>query len=79
MEGIVFAVGRLPVATWGGAEDVIGDLDAIVADVLTKPFTLADMRATVAPLWRHALINAPICPFASRVTITGVRPMLVVT
>ena len=29
-------------------------LDAIVADVLTKPFTLADMRATVSRILRSA-------------------------
>ncbi len=44
VKGIVLAVGRLPVAARGRAKDVIGDLDAVVAEILGGLRPIADLR-----------------------------------
>ena len=47
MEGIVLAVGRLPIAARCGAEDVIGHLDAVEAEALRGLRPIADLRGSL--------------------------------
>jgi len=48
VEGIVLAVGRLPVAAWRRAEHMIRHLDAVVAETLGGLCPIADLRGVTA-------------------------------
>jgi hypothetical protein len=48
VERIFFGVNRLPIAACGGAQDVIGYLDMVIAEVFDRLCPIADFRRIVA-------------------------------